>query len=104
MLTCVSRAFNCGSPNISHQSPRILSSCGAACFHSPFSLKFAGGGSLKAGGMGAAGVLYFGPTEQAESRQRHKNHERSRSEDFEIGRILHLMPHLARVPAIAGRV
>src|SRR5207244_3609230 len=122
----------------------MLSSCGAACFHSPFSLKFAGGGSLKAGGTGAAGVLYFGPMEQAESRKMIKKHETSGNEKFEIGRILHfkseirnlkldgegsgpirnfeisdlkctirpiskssgisLMPHLGRVPGIAGRV
>src|SRR5689334_19571799 len=62
MLTCASRSFSWGSLNIVHQSPRSVPSWGVAVF------QLEGSGSLKAGGTGAVGVLYLGPTLQPQTR------------------------------------
>src|SRR5262249_10148685 len=58
MATCSSSAFSTGSWKISHHLPRITPSLGWASFHP------CGGASLNAGGTGAAGCLYLGPTMQ----------------------------------------
>src|SRR5438552_12725199 len=67
--TCTSNALNSGSLKISHHAPRSSVSCGSACFHSLF--------SLNAGGTGAGGVLYLGPTEHAERKMKSNSNEKT---------------------------
>jgi hypothetical protein len=70
MFNRSSSALSSGSLNISHHFPLRAASCGCAGCQEPggAALYAAGDASLKAGGVGAAGAAYLGPTLHALSR------------------------------------
>src|ERR1035438_6321557 len=65
ILSLSSKAFNCGSLSGSHHLPRDAASFGCAGSQSPS--RFDAPVSLYAGGTGAVGAMYFGPTLHADS-------------------------------------
>src|SRR5580704_12748697 len=64
ILSCSSRAFNCGSLKILHHGPRNIASRGCATFHPSPSLNWVGLSLYDAGVVSvvATGFWYFGPT------------------------------------------